>query len=147
MYICVTHVDARTGIPCTVAPMSHGPAFPKVKGLNIEFGNQTQWPTDHPLFFGTCDDDADTSIAGVERILTAEEYADEQFKENDTKAAQVRQHRNYLLSTTVDSLNPIRWENLTEEEQNSWRTYRTELLDVPQQEGFPWNVIWPTKPE
>ena len=27
-----------------------------------------------------------------------------------------------------------------------WATYRQALRDVPQQEGFPQNVIWPTKP-
>lgn len=146
MHICVTHVDARTGIPCTEAPMSHGPAFPKVKGLSIEFGNQTQWPTEHPLFFGTCDDDADLSIPGVEKVLTAEEYADEQRKENDTKAMQVRQHREYLLRTQVDAINPMRWETLTAQQQDAWKTYRQALLDIPQQTGFPWNVVWPTQP-
>jgi hypothetical protein len=25
-------------------------------------------------------------------------------------------------------------------------TYRSELLDVPQQVGFPQTVVWPTKP-
>lgn len=74
MYICVAHVDARTGIPCTVAPMSHGPAFPAVKGLRVEWANQSQWPTDFPLFYGTCDADADTTIPGVVRALTQAEY-------------------------------------------------------------------------
>jgi uncharacterized protein YqfB (UPF0267 family) len=146
MHICVTHVDSRTGIPCTVAPMSHGPAFPKIKGLNIVFGNQTQWPTNEPLFFGTCDDDADLSIQGVIKTLTAEEYEQEQFKENDTKAAQVRERRQYLLITTVDSINPMRWETLTEEQRQAYREYRQALLDVPEQTGFPWNVEWPQQP-
>jgi hypothetical protein len=146
MHICVTHIDARTGIPCTVAPMSTGPSFPKVKGLNIEFGNQTQWPTNEPLFFGTCDDDADVSIPGVVKILTADEFAHERFKENDTKAAQVRERRQYLLITTVDSVNPMRWETLSSEEQEAYRAYRQALLDVPQQAGFPWNVVWPEHP-
>jgi hypothetical protein len=74
MYICVTHVDARTGIPCNVAPMSHGPAFPAIKGLRVEWANQSQWPTDFPLFYGTCDDDADTTVPGVVRALTQAEH-------------------------------------------------------------------------
>ena len=146
MYICVTHVDARTGIPCSIAPMSHGPAFPKVKGLVIDFGNQTQWPTNEPLFFGTCDDDADISVPGVVKPITKDEYQLEQQKESDTKAMQVRQHRDYLLRTEVDSINPMRWEAMTPEQQESKRIYRQALLDVPQQAGFPWEVVWPQEP-
>ena len=29
---------------------------------------------------------------------------------------------------------------------NDWLTYRSALRDVPTQEGFPYNVTWPTKP-
>lgn len=146
MKICVTHVDARTGIPCTIAPMSHGPAFPKVKGLIVEFGNQTQWPTNEPLFFGSCDDDADLTIAGVVRSLTPEQYEFEQTKENDVKAMQVRQQRDYLLQTRVDSLNAIRWSVLTAQEKTDWTSYREALLNVPAQAGFPWTIDWPTQP-
>ena len=28
-----------------------------------------------------------------------------------------------------------------------WATYRQALRDVTAQEGFPWNVVWPTAPE
>lgn len=27
-----------------------------------------------------------------------------------------------------------------------WEIYRQQLRDVPQQSGFPWEVIWPSKP-
>jgi len=54
--------------------MSHGPAFPAVKGLRVEWANQSQWPTDFPLFYGTCDDDADTTVPGVVRALTQAEH-------------------------------------------------------------------------
>jgi len=36
---------------------------------------------------------------------------------------------------------------LSEEQKTAWGTYRQELLDIPQQEGFPWEITWPTKPE
>lgn len=29
----------------------------------------------------------------------------------------------------------------------AWQTYRQELRDVPQQEGFPQEITWPEKPE
>lgn len=28
-----------------------------------------------------------------------------------------------------------------------WATYRQALRDIPQQDGFPHNVTWPSKPE
>ena len=28
-----------------------------------------------------------------------------------------------------------------------WATYRQALRDIPQQDGFPFNVVWPAKPE
>jgi hypothetical protein len=32
-------------------------------------------------------------------------------------------------------------------DQAAWAEYRQALRDVPEQEGFPENVVWPTKPE
>lgn len=32
-------------------------------------------------------------------------------------------------------------------DQAVWATYRQALRDIPQQEGFPESVVWPTKPE
>ncbi len=83
MYICVTEVDAATKIPCTVEPQRTGPSMPSIKGLNALWADQSTWPvtTDSsgvylraPKYYGTCDDDADTSIAGVLEVLTEAEY-------------------------------------------------------------------------
>jgi hypothetical protein len=78
MYICVTHVDAKTKIPGYKRPMRNGPTFPEVKGLNIIWWDQSNWPLQHPdqypRFYGTCDDDADTTIEGIVKVLTEEEY-------------------------------------------------------------------------
>ena len=63
-------------------------------------------------------------------------------------ADQVRSDRDYKLLTEVDPLvtNPLRWAELTSDKQTEWSQYRTDLLNVPQQSGFPNNVTWPTKP-
>ena len=63
-------------------------------------------------------------------------------------AEEVREERDRILVTVVDPLvsNPLRWSDLTPEEQGGWAQYRSELLNVPQQDSFP-TVIWPTKPE
>lgn len=63
------------------------------------------------------------------------------------KQRAVRDKRDELLRSNVDSLNPIRWAALTDAQKTAFGVYRQELLDVPQQAGFPNNVTWPTKPE
>ena len=62
-------------------------------------------------------------------------------------AAQVRSQRDQLL-LEVDAFvgNPLRWAALSSNEQTAWATYRTALLDVPQQSGFPDTITWPTAP-
>jgi hypothetical protein len=57
-----------------------------------------------------------------------------------------RQERDELLRKVVDAMNPMRWEALSAAEQQAYRDYRQALLDVPQQEGFPHNIVWPTEP-
>ena len=64
-------------------------------------------------------------------------------------AEQVRYDRDYKLLTEVDPLvsNPLRWAELTSDKQTDWSQYRTDLLNVPQQSGFPNTITWPVKPE
>jgi len=63
-------------------------------------------------------------------------------------AAQARDERDSILVTVVDPLvsNPLRWADLTADKQSEWSQYRTDLLNVPQQAGFPNNITWPTEP-
>lgn len=35
---------------------------------------------------------------------------------------------------------------ISDEDRNALRVYRQALRDIPQQEGFPENVVWPDKP-
>jgi len=93
-YICVTEVDAITKIPCTVEPQRTGPSMPDVKGLQTIWWDQSTWPisTDStgtylraPRFYGTCDDDADTTIAGVLQVLTEEEYMTARAAEHEAR--------------------------------------------------------------
>lgn len=82
-YICVTEVDSKTKIPCTVEPQRTGPSMPDVKGLKLDWMDRSTWPVEladdgtylrPPKYYGTCDDDADATIAGVLEVLTEEEY-------------------------------------------------------------------------
>jgi hypothetical protein len=36
---------------------------------------------------------------------------------------------------------------LTTEQQQEWAVYRQQLRDIPQQSGYPYNVVWPTPPQ
>ena len=64
-------------------------------------------------------------------------------------ASEARMARDYLLRSEVDRIvsNPLRWADMTSEKQSEWSQYRTDLLNVPQQSGFPNTISWPTKPE
>lgn len=54
----------------------------------------------------------------------------------------VRNHRNDLLQSCD-------WTQLADASVDSlaWANYRQALRDIPQQAEFPYNVVWPTKPE
>ena len=70
-------------------------------------------------------------------------WADEEMASN------VRVQRDMLLASEVDPIatNNLRWNDLTVDQQNAWSQYRTDLLNITDQAGFPHDVTWPTKPE
>lgn len=79
-----------------------------------------------------------------------EAYVPPTQEELDEKAAaDIRFRRDMALSIEVDPIvsNPLRWADMTTEQQNAWAEFRTALLNITEQEGFPHNVEWPTKPE
>lgn len=61
---------------------------------------------------------------------------------------EMRLVRDTLLVEDVDPIitNPLLWPELTDEKQAEWAQYRTDLLNVPQQSGFPTTINWPIKP-
>jgi hypothetical protein len=148
-YIAVTYVDKKTGIPGFKEPMRRGPVHPDVKGLNIEWWDASRWPISHPddypLFYGTCDDDADLDIDGVMKVFedddhdgTAKEQYDalwnQEIKARLPSVATARQIRLALLdaglldsvTTAFDELiEPLKtkamieWEYATEIDKNS----------------------------
>lgn len=70
------------------------------------------------------------------KILTTPVLTTEQL------AAEIRRKRAYLLSQTD-------WTQLSDKPQalkDQWAPYRQALCDIPQQEGFPLAVVWPTIP-
>ena len=91
-HIVVTEVDAVTRIPCTVEPQRTGPSMPDVKGLKIEWMDKSTWPVElaqdgtylrAPKYYGICDDDADTTIAGILEVLTETEWNERRVAEHE----------------------------------------------------------------
>ena len=94
MYICITEVDAVTKIPCTVEPQRTGPSMPAVKGYTHIWHDSSTWPVPTssdgtylraPKYYGTCDDDADTTIAGVLQVLTEAEFNAAKVAEHEAR--------------------------------------------------------------
>lgn len=97
-------------------------------------------------------------VDGTEDLeyFTAEGYTDKQEVEQDEygnwyvkgylpvptteeKAAKVRSKRNLYLEVYVDPIvsNPLRWADLSEQEQQDIVNYRLYLLNIPEQPEFP----------
>ena len=58
--------------------------------------------------------------------------------------ARARERRNALLAETDYILMPDY--PLTEEQRATWMAYRQALRDLPEQSGWPRNIVWPEKP-
>lgn len=82
------------------------------------------------------------AITGAFGVVTLDKE-----KHAQEEASEARGTRNNLLAE-IDVLvsNPMRWSDLSASEKASLRAYRKELLNVPQQEGFPKNIVWPVSP-
>lgn len=72
------------------------------------------------------------------RNKTTEEIA----QQNVEQAQYVRAERNRKLVMSD-------WTQVADApvSQLAWATYRQALRDIPSQQGFPWDVQWPTQPE
>lgn len=84
-----------------------------------------------------------------QRMIDGGDVASMSQAEIDAEVALwVRIRRDSTLSSEVDPLvtNPLRWADLTVEQQDAWVAYRRALLNVPQQPGFPHTVTWPSRP-
>jgi hypothetical protein len=69
---------------------------------------------------------------------------EEQVHATTIKEIEVRNQRNFNLFQSDWTQFPD--VPLTEREKSVWTVYRQELRDMPNQEGFPWNIIFPNHP-
>ena len=78
-------------------------------------------------------------VWGFENMTETEKIAATEAKAND-----VRIERKYtLMDCDWTQLPDV---ILSEEKKIEWNIYRQALRDVSLQEGFPWDVVWPTPP-
>jgi hypothetical protein len=63
------------------------------------------------------------------------------------EAAFVREKRNALLMESDVAVMADRWELMDSADRQSWANYRQALRDVTIQDGFPFVVVWPSRPQ
>ena len=99
--------------------------------------DDTDMTVDNSVLLGLIGTDYAAYVAPTQAELDAE------------LAANLRGQRDQKLVEEVDPIvtNPLRWAELTDAKQAEWTQYRTDLLNLPSQAGFPNTVTWPTKPE
>ncbi len=98
--------------------------------------DDTDMTVDNSVLLGLIGSDYAAYVAPTQAELDAE------------LAASLRSQRDQKLANEVDPIvtNPLRWAELTDAKQAEWTQYRTDLLNLPDQSGFPNTVTWPTKP-
>jgi hypothetical protein len=88
------------------------------------------------------------AAGGLARLIDGEIFLGKTDAEKRLeKEDEVKAKRERILNETVDRINGPWWESMSEDEKTLWRAYRQALLDIPEQEGYPFQVIWPEKPE
>lgn len=65
---------------------------------------------------------------------------------DDELSGIARAKRDFLLSEYIDKINAVRWAALSASQKTAATAFRSALLDVPQQEGFPRSITWPEIP-
>ena len=120
---------------------------------NLRMDVELNHPDHGWILYTLSPEDTDMTIDNAEVMALigtdfAAYVAPTQAELDASTAAQVRSKRDDILVTVVDSLvsNPLRWADLTSDKQAEWSQYRTDLLAVPQQAGFPNNITWPQEP-
>ena len=68
--------------------------------------------------------------------------ADEIQARNEAQAQSVRTDRDQRLAASD-------WTQIADSsaDKNAWIQYRKELRDLPEKEGFPWDIKWPDQPK
>lgn len=130
----VAEAIPATAEECIGIVLDHHKQTARIHLLREIFNKFTEGSTEYRLV-----QDPVTNARSVEKI--PEKTPEEKLAE---KEEEVRSTRDRLISETDYLLTadyPIDAESL-----EAVKSYRQALRDVPQQEGFPWEVVWPEVP-
>jgi hypothetical protein len=87
----------------------------------------------------------DTGIGVYYQNWLLVDMTDEERTHADSiRAEEMRQQRN--LKLRLSDWTQLPDSPLTAEKRQEWVVYRSQLRDITNQAGFPWNVVWPTEP-
>lgn len=110
-----------------------------------ETGTVTKTVTEEYDKFDPNDSSVKKATREVEKTLRVFELKAVPEPTTEELAARVRAKRDALIAAT-DYLMASDYP-LDDDKKAELTTYRQALRDVPEQEGFPTNVVWPEKPE
>lgn len=102
-YLKYTNVDFQTRRSCFEGPCKNGPDKPAVIGLKEDFWLESHFPTNTPIFFGTCPYDSATDVSGVIAVITKEEYDEAFSKEKEDRFEKKKSELRAEVSKVFDS--------------------------------------------
>ena len=127
--------------PNTSFPQQIDEATLNAFGADVVFEGAQAQPTRYQTAFrdGVTQDDQG-------RWFTKYSVAD---MDDEAKSALDAQQAASRRSIRDEKLKDSDWTQVADSpvDKDLWATYRQALRDVTAQEGFPWNVVWPTQPE
>ncbi len=65
--------------------------------------------------------------------------------DNKALVADIKKQRARNMAT-IDRINPLWWNSMTQSQQDEVAQYRQALLDITAQPGYPTQIEWPQKP-
>jgi hypothetical protein len=97
----------------------------------------------------TVTDEEFYGAGGIARVIDGKIFLGKTDAEKRAEREEgVLRERDAVFARTVDRMcNAARWADLPGEERDAWIRYRRALKDIPEQEGYPFTVIWPRIPE
>jgi len=128
---------------------------------NAKYINDSGWvdcEINHPTYgwipYTMDPNDGDMTINNAELIAAMSINGDvKPYNKNDPESIasaseDARSRRDAILINEVDPIasNGLRWAELSDDKKAAFAEYRKLLLDIPEQSGFPYEIVWPTKP-
>jgi hypothetical protein len=126
-------------------------SFPKNPGAELLAEWEVYWVSDTPMPQVDYTKDVaegtpvSTSDGWVQVWVVTDASPEEIESRTQSQSQSVRTDRDEKLSACDWVV--IKATETEVPEIEAWKAYRQALRDIPQQSGFPWNVVWPQQPQ